>query len=78
MPAGRIVQTGTEQSLWVHTAQSLGQRVHPVNAVVCHCMEQRNCSRHHTALGLWEVGKPPPPGLVLGGKGGLLPRSQFP
>lgn len=53
MLAGRIVQLGTEQSPWVHAPLNLG----PVNAVVCHCVGQKQCPRHRAALGLWEAGE---------------------
>lgn len=76
MPAGRIVQIGAEQSLWVCTPLNLGQRVlltlwsvtawdrGTVPGIMLHFV----CERLVKA----------PLGSVLGGKGGLLPRFQFP
>lgn len=56
--AGRIVQTGAEQSLWVHILLNSGQRVPLTLWSVC--VGQRNCPWHLAALGLWVTGKSPP------------------
>lgn len=73
---GRTVQTGAEQSLWVHTPLNLGHRVllalcsvtagdrGTVPSIILHLI----CGRLAKA----------PLRSVLGGKGDLLPRFQFP